>query len=162
MACFGLADAVGAAGDDRDLAFEAHGLPLVPQAAFEGNRVLSRQPSIRGAQRIPCSLTPCRGSQAPTTSGEPGSARAGSGQSPWPSPGSRRFLDGSCPGSTGRAFGTNSARMAPVCGSSVAASKSATPSTRPPLRMNSLSACAWRLPRASHDWRWCCRAPRSG
>src|SRR5271166_542063 len=30
--------------------------------------------------------------------------------------------------------------MPPVCGSSVAASKSATPSNRPPLRMNSLSA----------------------
>jgi hypothetical protein len=53
MACFGLAHVVGAAGDDRDLAFEAHGLPPVPRAAFEGNRVLSRQPLIRGAQRIP-------------------------------------------------------------------------------------------------------------
>ena len=38
-------------------------------------------------------------------------------------------------------FGWNSARRPPVCGSRVAASKSATPSNRPPVRMNALTAC---------------------
>src|SRR5713226_5785893 len=42
--------------------------------------------------------------------------------------------------SAGRAFGDEFGAHAAVCGSSVTASKSATPSNRPPLRMNSLSA----------------------